>query len=252
MRGPFGSAFNRPKAVVTAAFVFIRSAAGPLRGDDGPAALRGVLIPLHDWLLFAGAALVMVLTPGPNMMYLVSRCLCQGKGAARLSLVGVAAGFLFHLTIAAVGLTVVFLAVPYAYEVLKVAGAAYLLWLAWQAVRPGGASLFTTRVLAPDSPGKLLLMGFLTNVLNPKIAVFYISIFSQFLDPQRGSVLAQSLLLGGTQIVISFTVNFLIIESAGFLASWFDGRPVWLRVQRWFMASVLAGLAAKVAFSGRR
>ena len=157
-----------------------------------------MLIPLHDWLLFACAALIMVLTPGPNMMYLVSRCLCQGRAAARLSLVGVAAGFLFHLTIAAVGLTVVFLAVPYAYETLRFAGAAYLLWLAWQAVRPGGASLFSTRQLLPDAPGKLFLIGFLTNVLNPKVAVFYISIFSQFLDPQRGSVFAQSLLLGGT------------------------------------------------------
>lgn len=211
-----------------------------------------MLIPLHDWLLFAAAALVMALTPGPNMMYLVSRCLCQGREAARFSLLGVAAGFLFHLTIAAVGLTVVFLAVPYAYEVLKAGGAVYLLWLAWQAIRPGGGSLFTPRPLPPDSRGKLFLMGFLTNVLNPKIAVFYISIFSQFLDPQRGSVLAQSLWLGGTQIFISVTVNFTIIESAGFLSGWFDRRPGWLRAQRWLMASVLTGLAAKVALSERR
>jgi threonine/homoserine/homoserine lactone efflux protein len=211
-----------------------------------------MLIPLHDWLIFACAALIMALTPGPNMMYLVSRRLCQGHAAARLSLLGVAAGFVFHLTIAAIGLTMVFLAVPYAYNVLKFAGAAYLLWLAWQAVRPGAATLFTTRQLPPDSPCKLVLMGFLTNVLNPKIAVFYISIFSQFLDPQRGSVFAQSLLLGGTQILISLTVNFIVIESAGVLAAWFDGRPAWLRAQRWVLASVLTGLAAKVALSERR
>jgi len=208
-------------------------------------------IPLQDWFLFAGAALVLVLTPGPNMMYLVSRCLCQGRKAARLSLVGVAAGFIFHLMIAAAGLTVVFLAVPYAYETLKFSGAVYLLWLAFQAVRPSGAALFTTRELSPDSPGKLFLMGLLTNVLNPKTAVFYISIFSQFLDPRHGSIFTQSLWLGGTQILISFTVNFVIIEFAGFLARWFDERPVWLRVQRWFMASVLTGLAAKMALSER-
>lgn len=211
-----------------------------------------MIIPLSDWLMFSAAALVMVLTPGPNMMYLVSRCLCQGRQAAVVSLFGVATGFLFHLAIAAFGLTAVFLAVPYAYDALKFAGAVYLLWLAWQAVRPGSASLFTTRQLPPHSARKLFAMGFLTNVLNPKIAVFYVSIFTQFLDPHRGSVLLQALVLGLTQIAISFGVNLAIIHSAGWLGTWFDQRPLWLRLQKWLMASVLAGLAAKLAFSERR
>jgi threonine/homoserine/homoserine lactone efflux protein len=85
--------------------------------------------------LFSGAALVMVLTPGPNMIYLVSRSLCQGKRAGVLSLFGVAAGFLVHMLAAAVGLTALFMAIPLAYEALKWAGALYLLFLAWQAVK---------------------------------------------------------------------------------------------------------------------
>lgn len=89
---------------------------------------------------------------------------------------------------AAVGLTTLFLAVPLAYEILKWAGALYLLWLAWQAIRPDARSPFEAKNLSFDSPLKLFLMGFLTNVLNPKIAVFYLAILPQFISSQHGSV----------------------------------------------------------------
>src|SRR5512132_1859109 len=98
------------------------------------------MVPTHELWLFAGAALLMVLTPGPNMIYLVSRSICQGRRAGVVSLAGVAAGFVVHMLAAALGLTALFLAVPLSYEVLKWAGAAYLLFLAWQAVRPGARS----------------------------------------------------------------------------------------------------------------
>lgn len=211
-----------------------------------------MLIPLHDLILFGLAALVMVLTPGPNMLYLVSRSLCQGWGAAVISLFGVAAGFVFHLLIAAGGLTAVFLAIPFAYDALRFAGAAYLFWLAWQAVRPGAPAVFQTRDLPPDSRWHLFGMGFVTNALNPKIAVFYLSIFTQFLHPERGSIFLQSLTLGCTQIVLSFAVNLAIIFAASRLALWFSERPVWVRAQRWFMGTVLAGLGLKLALSERR
>jgi threonine/homoserine/homoserine lactone efflux protein len=89
------------------------------------------MIPTNELLLFAGAALLMVLTPGPNMIYLISRSICQGHKAGIISLFGIIAGFLVHMLAAAIGLTAVFLAVPLAYELLKWAAAAYLLWLAW-------------------------------------------------------------------------------------------------------------------------
>lgn len=88
------------------------------------------MVPASDWILFTGAALLMVLTPGPNMIYLVSRSVCQGRRAGVLSLFGVVAGFLVHMFAAAAGLTALFLAVPLAYEVLRWTGAAYLLYLA--------------------------------------------------------------------------------------------------------------------------
>lgn len=210
------------------------------------------MIPLHEWLLFAAAALGLVLSPGPNMIYLLSRSICQGRRAGCISLLGVVTGFLLHILCAAAGLTAIFLTVPFAYALLKYAGAAYLLWLAWQAVRPGGASPFAPRPLPPDSPARLFQMGFLTNALNPKMAVFYLSIFPQFVHPENGHVFLQSVLLGLTQMTISFAVNFAIVLGAGTLAAFFATRPFWLRTQRWIMGGVLGGLAAKLALDERR
>lgn len=206
------------------------------------------MIPFQELMLFALAALVLVISPGPNMIYLISRSITQGRSAGLVSLGGVAVGFLFHILLVSFGLTAILFAVPYAYSVLKLLGIGYLLYLAWQAVRPGSKGVFEARKDLPvDSAGKLFRMGFLTNVLNPKVAVFYLSFFPQFIKPAYGSVLTQSLLLGLTQMLISFTVNFLIVLSAARVSGWFARKPQWVRLQKWFMASVLTALAAKMA-----
>ncbi|QLF93126.1 LysE family translocator [Pseudomonas sp. ABC1] len=210
------------------------------------------MIPSNELILFCGAALLMVLTPGPNMIYLISRSICQGTGAGVISLLGIVAGFLVHMFAAAIGLTALFVAIPFAYEALKWIGAAYLLYLAWQAVRPGARSPFEARDLPVDPPGKLFLMGFVTNLLNPKIAVFYLSIFPQFVSPEHGSVLAQSVQLGLTQIAISFAVNLCIALSAARLAMWFARSPRWLAAQRYVMGTVLAGMAVRLVTEPRR
>jgi threonine/homoserine/homoserine lactone efflux protein len=210
------------------------------------------VIPLNELLIFAAACLLMVLTPGPNMIYLISRSICQGRKAGLVSLLGVVAGFFVHLFAAAAGLTAVFLAVPMAYEVLKWAGALYLLWLAWQAVKPGARSPFEAQQLPPDSTRKLVTMGFLTSALNPKIAVFYLSVFPQFINPEHGSVFTQSVMLGFTQISVSFMVNALIAIFAASIASWFINNPTWLAVQRYFMGFVLAALALRLMLEQRR
>jgi len=210
------------------------------------------MIPLEQVLLFAATALVMVLTPGPNMIYLVSRSISQGPRAGVVSLFGVVCAFLVHMTAAAAGLTALFMAVPLAYDVLKLAGAAYLLYLAWQAVKPGARSPLQPALLPPDSRAKLFRMGFLTCLLNPKAAVLYLSILPQFVDPHRGSVFAQSVLLGCLQIAISFTFNLLIALSAAGIASWFARKPAWMAAQRYFMGTVLGGLAIRMALEPRR
>ena len=210
------------------------------------------MIPTHDLLIFAAACLLMVLTPGPNMIYLISRSICQGRKAGVTSLLGVVAGFFVHMFAAAVGLTAVFLAVPMAYEALKWAGALYLLWMAWQAVRPGARSPFEAQELAPDSSSKLVMMGFMTSVLNPKVAVFYLSVFPQFISPEHGSMFTQSIVLGLTQISVSFTVNLLIALFASGIAVWFVRNPLWLAVQRSVMGCVLAALAVRLMLEQRK
>ena len=203
-------------------------------------------------LAFAAIALGMVLTPGPNMVYLISRSISQGVGAGLISLAGVAAGFLVYMFCAAFGITAIVMAVPYAYDALRFAGAGYLLYLAWQAVRPGGRSPFQLRDLPKDGPARLFAMGLLTNLLNPKIAVMYLSLLPQFVTPGHGSVLAQSLVLGGTQIAISVTVNAIIAIAAGGIALFLMRHPRWMVAQRWLMGTVLAGLALRMLTEARR
>ena len=203
-------------------------------------------------LAFAAIALGMVLTPGPNMVYLISRAISQGRVAGLISLGGVALGFVFYMLCAAFGITAIVMAVPYAYDMLRFAGALYLLYLAWQALRPGGRSPFQVRKLPKDSPRRLFAMGFLTNLLNPKIAVMYLSLLPQFIQPGHGSVLAQSLVLGTTQIAISTSVNAVIAVTAGSVAATLASRPGWLKAQRWLMGTVLAGLALHLASEARR
>jgi len=203
-------------------------------------------------LTFALICLGMVLTPGPNMIYLISRSICQGRKAGLISLGGVALGFVIYMFCAALGITALVMAVPFAYDALRIGGALYLLYLAWQALRPGGRSPFQVRELPADSPRRLFTMGFATSLLNPKIAVMYLSLMPQFIEPGHGSVLLQSLVLGSTQIAISVTVNALIAVMAGSIAVFLAGRPLWQQAQRWLMGTVLAGLAVRMLAEGRR
>lgn len=209
------------------------------------------MITVQTFLIFSGAALLMALTPGPNMIYLVSRALCQGRRAGFISWLGVVCGFAVHVCSASLGLTAMLMTIPYGFEILQYLGAAYLLWLAWQALRPGGGSLLEAKDLPPDPPRKLFLMGFLTNALNPKVAVFYMSVLPQFIHVEQGSVLMQSLLLGGIQTVIAASINLIIMLSATVMVAWFAVNKKWLLVQRYTMGLVLAGLAARLMMQTR-
>ncbi|MEU2758998.1 MULTISPECIES: LysE family translocator [unclassified Streptomyces] len=192
-------------------------------------------------------ALGMVLTPGPNMIYLVSRSITQGRRAGVVSLGGVAVGFLVYLVATNLGLSAVFLAVPELYVAVKLAGAGYLAHLAWTALRPGGVPVFAPREMPHDSARRLFAMGLMTNLLNPKIAIMYLSLIPQFISLEAGDVLLQGFLLGSVQIVVALTVNLGIVLAAGSIAVFLARRPSWLRAQRCLMGTALGLLAVSVA-----
>ncbi|MDF2900816.1 MAG: LysE family translocator [Phenylobacterium sp.] len=210
------------------------------------------MVAWTDWVAFGLIALGMALTPGPNMIYLISRSISQGKRAGFVSLAGVALGFIFYMLSAVVGLTALVMAVPMAYDALRIAGAAYLAWLAWNALKPGAASAFAVRELEPHSDAKLFAMGLFTNVLNPKAAVLYLSLLPQFMHPEQGNMLLQGIVLGATQIAASVGVNGVMIMAAGSVAGFLARRPTWAMIQRWVMGTVLGALAVRMALDSRR
>lgn len=201
------------------------------------------MVPVSSFIAFGSVALTMALTPGPNQVYLVSRAVSQGRSAGLISLLGVLMGFLVYLVLTVAGLTALFLANPLAYRALCVAGALYLAWLGWRALRPGGASPFEARDLPPDRRRRLLAMGLATNLLNPKTAVLYLSLLPQFLQPARGHLVLQGLQLGLLQIAVSACVNGAFVLGAGVLAAFLAARPALLSVQRGIMGLVLLGLS---------
>ncbi|MGE5087864.1 MAG: LysE family translocator [Candidatus Levyibacteriota bacterium] len=204
-----------------------------------------------NYPLFLVACVLLVLTPGPNLLYLISRTLCQGKGAGLVSLAGTTSGFVVHIVAASLGLSAVLIAVPVMFDAVRFAGAAYLLWLAFDSVRSRGVGLFAPRALAPEPPAKLYRTGLLTSILNPKVALFYLALFPQFIVPAQGHVLVQSLALGATQIAIAVVGDAMFVLAAARISRWLARRPLWMAVQRWVQGGVFAAIAVKLALTER-
>jgi threonine/homoserine/homoserine lactone efflux protein len=181
------------------------------------------------------------------MIYLVSRSISQGRVAGLISLAGTGVGFLIYMGMASLGLTVVFVVVPWLFTGLKALGVVYLTYLAWQALRPGGRGMFDLRALPRDSRARLFRMGLLTNLLNPKAAIMYLTLIPQFIDPNRGSPSLQGLILGSVQIAVSLTVNALIVIAAGTVAGFLAHRPKWATWQRRVTGTLLGAAAILLA-----
>ena len=208
------------------------------------------MLPLDTWLLFCVACVALVATPGPSAFYLVSRTLVQGRAAGVASLAGTSAGFACHALAAAFGLSALIAAVPVAYDIVRWAGAAYLAWLAiatWRA-RNGSAS---DRAPPPMPRAQLARQGMLTALLNPKVAVFQLALFPQFVTPEAGSVLAQSLVLAATQFAIVVAGDSLYVLAAARVARSFTARPQWARWSRRALAGVFGALAVRLAWEER-
>lgn len=170
-------------------------------------------------LLFVVAGLVLNFTPGPDLLYITARSLGQGWCAGAASAFGIAGGCLVHTGAAALGISVLLRASPLAYDALRLAGAAYLIFLGVQALRQRAAAAAVAN-LPPVSLRRVFWQGFATNVLNPKVALFFLAFLPQFADPARGAFALQVLVLGLIFIFNGLWVCLLVARSAAALADW--------------------------------
>ncbi len=202
-------------------------------------------------ITFALLSLGLAVTPGPNMLYLVSRSLAQGNRAGMVSLFGCQAGSALIMLGAAAGVTAALLAVPYAYDVMRLGGAAYLGWLAWQSVRPGGQALFSPRPMPKEGDARLFTIGMATAALNPKVALFYVAVLPPFMNPEAGALFLQAIILGSIQIIVCTVFDALLVTGAGGVARFLNARPLWMAAQRWVLGAALALIAVKLATDNR-
>jgi threonine/homoserine/homoserine lactone efflux protein len=201
-------------------------------------------------LSFAGVAFLMALSPGPNLLYLASRSICQGRAAGFASLGGVCTGMFLYMLAAAAGLSVLFKAVPAAYDAVRWAGAIYLLWLAFKMLTARSSAPVSIQ-LTSESKARLYRRGLLTCLFNPKIVVTYGALLPQFINPGVGHVLCQTVVLGLVQILAAGSAHSLVIVSAAAAASIVSQHQAFARTQRYLLSTVLAGLALRLAVERR-
>jgi threonine/homoserine/homoserine lactone efflux protein len=201
--------------------------------------------------LFAVACLALTATPGPDMLLIASRSASQGRASGFATLAGIQAGTYCHALAAAFGLSQLFLAVPIAYDVVRYAGAAYLLYLAWKTLRSTGTVIAPTVATRRFPIGVVFRQGLLTNLLNPKMALFVLALFPQFVQPSAGSVAVQIMVLATVLNLIGLMVNGAVIVTASGLGRLFGAPGRWRRAPQLLLGTVFAGLALRLAFDKR-
>lgn len=202
-------------------------------------------------MLFAAASVVLTATPGPDMLLIASRSISQGRSAGFLTYLGIALGTYCHALAAALGLAQLFVAVPIAYEVVRWVGCAYLLYLAWKTLRSKPADFAPDASLKQFSSRRILGEGLATNLLNPKMALFVLALFPQFIRPEAGSMIGQTLMLATVLNGIGFIVNGAVILLSNHLRQRAGGLVRLGKLPQYFLAGVFAGLACRVALGSR-
>lgn len=206
------------------------------------------LIPLDVALVFFTAAVTLALAPGPDNIFVLTQSALHGKRTGVIITLGLCTGLLGHIAAVALGVAALFQTSLLAFTVLKMAGAAYLLYLAWQAFRAGSTDI-PQASREPRSASALYARGILMNITNPKVAIFFLSFLPQFADPARGSVPLQIVLLGGIFIVAALLVFGLIAWAAGYIANWLAQSPrVQLIINR-LAGVIFVALACRLVLS---
>lgn len=193
--------------------------------------------------------MVLAALPGPGMLYVLARSLAAGTGAGLRSTAGTALGGMGHVLAAVLGLSALIMASTTAFAVLRFAGAAYLVWLGVQTLRGAATPLETC---APAGRDNALRQGVLTEALNPKTALFFLTFLPQFVQPERGPVAAQLLLLGTASVLLNSSADVVVAVLSGRLGALLHRSPRWWRRQRIGSGVLLIGLGGAAAASGTR
>jgi threonine/homoserine/homoserine lactone efflux protein len=201
--------------------------------------------------LFAAASLVLTATPGPDMLLIASRSVSEGQGAGFLTYAGIALGTYCHALAAALGLSQLIATVPVAYEIVRWAGCAYLLYLAFKTLRAQAFDFSPTASLKRLPLRRMFGEGLLTNLLNPKMALFVLALFPQFIRPENGAMIVQTLVLATVLNGIGFIVNGAVILLSGQIRSRLSAPGRFKRLPQYLLAGVFAGLACRLAVGAR-
>jgi threonine/homoserine/homoserine lactone efflux protein len=201
-------------------------------------------------LLFAASAVALVAVPGPNLIYIVTRSIDQGRRAGVASALGVETATLVHIAAAAAGLSAALASSATAFTVVKYAGAAYLVFLAVRAFRERGEDPEGER--APAAGTRVFAEGFVVNLLNPKVALFFLAFLPQFVDADAGAAWIQVLVLGALLAAIGLSIDLLYALAAGSLGGLIRGNPAVRRIRARAAGGVYLALAAVTLAGGRR
>lgn len=201
--------------------------------------------------VFATASLVLTATPGPDMLLIASRSVSQGRAAGFLTYAGIAVGTYCHALAAALGLSQLFVTLPVAYEIVRWAGCAYLLYLAYMTVRSNASSASPVSTLKRLSNWRIFGEGLMTNLLNPKMALFVLALLPQFVDPKSGSMVTQMLLLATVLNGVGFLVNGSVILVGSHLRARLAGIRRFPKLPQYLLAGVFTGLACRLALGSR-
>jgi threonine/homoserine/homoserine lactone efflux protein len=210
------------------------------------------MIDISVAVVFAGACLALTLTPGPDMLLIASRSISQGRASGFVSLAGIQVGTYCHALAASLGLSQLLINIPTAYDVVRFVGAAYLAFLAWKAFTSTASPLKANGALASTPLPRIFRQGLVTNLLNPKMALFVLALFPQFVDPTRGSMVAQMLLFASILNVTGLLVNGSVIFLASKVGSKLATNAQIAKRLNQVLGAVFIGLACRLAFiSGR-
>lgn len=211
------------------------------------------MLPLDTLFAFATASLLLALAPGPDNIFVLTQSALHGKSAGMMVTLGLCTGLIAHTLAVALGVAVLFQTSALAFGMLKMVGAAYLIYLAWQAFRAGSMTITSTKKEASTaiSLAKLYRRGIIMNITNPKVSIFFLAFLPQFTTPKHGPIAGQMVTLGGVFMVVALIVFFTIAILASSLGGWLNRSQRVQQTMNRMAALVFFGLAIKLAITER-